>query len=265
MHILKTIIISILIILASVIYGQDNEKDYRKLNFTSDYLLIINNDSVKPFYISTNPITNREYITYLCWITDVYRDYPEQLLRAFPNLTETQIDSLLNNGFTPIQIRRLIEGSFFNEEYMFRRKYLDYPVLGLTWKQAMNFLNWLSDRYNESLLIKTRILELTHYQLSEYNFNTEAYLLNQYDGMVKTAIWDSENNQIRSVKWKDRLLIPSFRLPSQNELNIAQQGIQSSLKEYKPNKFLKYWTKYYIEVKKHEILLSIIKNLLNVN
>jgi len=121
----------------------------------------------------------------------------------------------------------------------------------------MDFLNWLSDRYNEALLIKKRILELDHNQLSEYNFNTEAYLLDQYEGLINMAILDTETNQIRSVKWKDRLLVPTFRLPSQNELNIAKQSIQCSLKEYKPNEFLKYWTKYYMEIKKHEILLRI--------
>ena len=257
MHYSKTTILSLIIFLTSNIHGQKIEKNYRELKNVSEYYLALNNDSIKPFYISKNPITNKEYITYLCWIADVYRYYPEQLLSAFPNLTKTQIDSLLNKGFTPIQIRRLVESTYFTEHYLFSPKYLDYPVLGLTWIQSMDFLNWLSDRYNEALLIKKRILELDHNQLSEYNFNTEAYLMDQYEGLINMAILDTETNQIRSVKWKDRLLVPTFRLPSQNELNIAKQSIQCSLKEYKPNEFLKYWTKYYMEIKKHEILLRI--------
>ncbi len=257
MHYLRTTILAILIFHVSNIHGQEIEKNYRELKFVSEYNLILNNESIEPFYISLNPITNREYITYLCWLADVYRYYPEQLLSAFPNLTKTQIDSLLNKGFTPIQIRRLVESTYFTEHYLFSPKYLDYPVLGLTWIQSMDFLNWLSDRYNEALLIKKRILELDHNQLSEYNFNTEAYLLDQYEGLINMAILDTETNQIRSVKWKDRLLVPTFRLPSQNELNIAKQSIQCSLKEYKPNEFLKYWTKYYMEIKNHEILLRI--------
>ncbi len=253
----RTTILSILIFLASNIYGQEIEKNYRELKNVSDYHLVLNNDSIEPFYISSNPITNREYITYLCWLADVYRYYPENLLNAFPKLDKNQIDSLLNKGFTPIQIRTLIESSYFTEHYMFSPKYLDYPALGLTWGQAMNFLNWLSDRHNESILIDKRILEVDYYQCCEANFNTEAYLMGQYEGLVRSLLWDAENKRPRSVKWDDRILVPSFRLPCQNEINIAQQSIHSSLEKYRPNEFLKYWTKYYIEIKKHEIILRI--------
>ena len=253
----RTIVLITLSFLASNIYGQDIEKKYRKLEHVSEYHLVINNDSIEPFYISSNPITNREYITYLCWLADVYRYYPKQLLYAFPNLERTRIDSLLNKGFTPIQIRSLVESTYLTEYYMVSPKYLDYPVLGLTWNQAMSFLNWLTDRYNEALLIKKRILALNHNQLNENSFNTEAYLMDQYEGLINTLLWDSETKQPRSVKWKDRILVPAFRLPSQNEVNIVQQSFQSSLKEYKPNEFLKYWTNYYMEIKKHEIVLRI--------
>ena len=256
-HFIKITILSILIFFASNIHGQEIKKNYRELKKVSEYHLLLNNDTIEPFYISANPITNREYLTYLCWLSDVYRYFPEQLLSAFPNLSKTQIDSLLNKGFTPIQIRTLVESTYFTKHYMFSPKYLDYPVLGLTWNQSMNFLNWLSDRYNEYLLIHLRILELDYNQLSESNFNTEAYLMDQYEGLINSLIWDSETKQPRSVKWKDRILFPTFRLPSQNELNVSQQFIHSSLEEYRPNEFLKYWTKHYIEIKKYEIILRI--------
>jgi len=257
MHYLKTTVLTVLIFLVSNIHGQEIENKYRELKNVSEYDLMLNNDSIEPFYISSNPITNREYITYLCWIADVYRYYPEELLNAFPNLDSKQIDSLSNKGFTPIQIRTLVESTYFTEHYLFSPKYLDYPVLGLTWNQSMDFLNWLSDRYNEALLINKKKLELDHNQLSEYNFNTEAYLMDQYEGLINSLLWDTETKQPRSVKWKDRILVPTFRLPSQNEINITQQKINSSLEEYRPNEFLKYWTKYYMEIKKHEIVLRI--------
>ncbi len=257
MYFSKTTILSLLIFLTSNIHGQEIEKNYRELKNVSEYDLVLNNDSIEPFYISKNPITNREYITYLCWIADVYRDYPEILLNAFPNLDNKHNDSLINKGFTPIQIRTLVESSYFTEHYIFSPKYLDYPVLGLTWTQSMNFLNWLSDRYNESILIKKRILEVDYSQFSEYSFNTEAYLMDQYEGLINSLIWDPETKQPRSVKWKDRILVSTFRLPSHNEINIVQQSINSSLEEYRPNEFLKYWTKYYMEINKYEIILRI--------
>ncbi len=257
MHYSKAIILSLLIFLASNINGQEIEKNYKKLKNVSEYYLVLNTDSIEPFYISKNPITNREYITYLCWIADVYRDCPKILLNAFPNLDTKHIDSLINKGFTPIQIRTLIESSYFTEHYLFSPKYLDYPVLGLTWSQSMNFLNWLSDRYNESIIIEKRILEVDHNQYCDYSFNTEAYLIGQYTGLINRLLWDTASNQPRSVKWKDRILIPSFRLPTKNEINIVQQEISTSLIEYSPNKFLQYWTKYYLEIKKHQLIIRI--------
>jgi len=218
---------------------------------------VLNNDSIEPFYISENPITNREYLTYLCWLADVYRDYPKILLNAFPYFDKNQIESLINNGFTPIQIRTLVESSYFVEHYMFNPKYIDYPVLGLNWGQSMNFLNWLSDRYNEYLLIDKRIQNLDLNQYRENSFNTEAYLANQYEGLIREALWNQETNQIRGVEWKDRLLVPSFRLPSKEEINIERQLINSSLKDYKPNKFLRPWTKHYIEINKDQLILRI--------
>jgi len=257
MHYLKATILSILIFFASNIHGQEIKKNYRELKYVSEYHLILNNDSIEPFYISENPITNREYLTYLCWVADVYRNYPEILLNAFPKLDKNQIDSLLNKGFTPIQISTLVENNYFVEHYMFSPKYLDYPVLGLTWNQSMNFLNWLSDRYNEYLLIHKGIQSLYLNQYCENSFNTEAYLMGLYEGIINQAIWDSDANQTRNVKWKDRILIPSFRLPSKNEINIAQQSLNSSLRDYKPNKFLQPWIKHYIGINKNQIILRI--------
>ncbi|MBN2259720.1 MAG: hypothetical protein JW702_04210 [Clostridiales bacterium] len=43
------------------------------------------------FQISKKPVTNLDYLTYLCWINDVYSDYPDILINAFPSL---DIDSL---------------------------------------------------------------------------------------------------------------------------------------------------------------------------
>jgi hypothetical protein len=84
--------------------------------------------------------------------------------------------------------------------------------------------------------------------------------MGQYEGMINRPIWDPETNQIRSAKWNDRILIPSFRLPSKNEIHNIKQSINSSLKEYEPNAFLRYWTKYYLEINKHQTILRIEEN-----
>jgi hypothetical protein len=257
MHCLKATILLALFFLASNIQAQEIDKTYRELKYISEYHLLLNNDSIEPFYISKNPITNREYLTYLCWIADVYSYYPENLLYAFPELDKNTIDSSLNRGFTPIQIRTLVDNNDFVRHYMFCSKYLDYPVLGLTWNQSMNFLYWLSDRYNEYLLIRKGIQNLNLDQCCRDSFNTEAYLMGEYVGIISHEILDSETYEPRGVKWKDRILVPSFRLPSKNEITTVGQRLNISLKDYEPNKFLQPWINYYLEINKNEIILRI--------
>jgi hypothetical protein len=253
----KTVLVSILIVLTINIYGQQTERKYRKLKNLSKYHLVKETDSIEPFYISKNPITNREYLTYICWVSDVYRSYPKVLLNALPGLDSNYINSLLENGFTVIQIKSAIDYSNLTKFYMFNPKYLDYPVVGLKWTQAMNYLNWLSDRYNESILIGKYYLKFDPNQFGDASFNSEAYMLGFYEGSRDGVFSDPETNIPRNVMWKDRMLAPSFRLPSQFEIRISESEINSSIEEYKANKFLKNWTDYYIVDNNNQLKLKI--------
>lgn len=253
----KILILSLFIFLASTIHGQEIEKDYRALEKVSEYQLILNNDSIKPFYLSANPITNREYLIYLCWIANVYRDFPRVFLEAFPLLGNNYVDSIESAGFTPIQIRTLVNSNPITKRYMFNPEFIDYPVIGITWKQSMIFLNWLSDRYNESLLIGWGILQIDHDQRRQSSFNTESYLFGQYVGLINKPLADPDFDKGRGAIWEDRIMVPSFRLPGMNEIALVKNGINTSLIPYKPNKFLKYWNKYYLSSTKELITLKI--------
>jgi hypothetical protein len=257
MKIARLILLFAMVINSFLLSGQKTELIYRKLKYTSENLSIFNNDTIKPYHISANPITNIEYITFLCWIADVYIDYPYEFLKAFPNLNQSYVDSLIRNNFQIDQLPILINSSALTHDYIFNRKYLNHPVIGITWDQAMTFFSWLSDRYNESLLIHKNALTWNPSAINEANFNTEAYLDEQYEGLISHLVYDpAYDNCERPVKWKDRILFPSFRLPSKDELLLARDLIENSQKAYKSNPFLMRWIKTYISTEGNALTLN---------
>ena len=230
MKILRLLLLFLIVVNSSLSFGQRTGLTYRKLKNTSEHVTVLDNDSLRPYYISSFPITNIEYITFLCWLANVYIDYPIELLKAFPDLEENYIDSLANNNFKIEQFPLLINSSKINREYIFNPKFLYYPVTGITWVQAMQFCFWLSDRYNESVAIRVGLLKWNSGQRDEANFNTEAYINDQYEGIISHLIFDpSYKNNERPAKWKDRIFYPSFRLPSKNELFFVKDLIEDSI------------------------------------
>jgi gliding motility-associated lipoprotein GldJ len=108
-------------------------------------------------------------------------------------------------------------------EYYFRHPaYNNYPVVGVNWLQANDYSLWRTDRVNEMILIREGILMMDPNQVGEANFNTEAYLAGQYEGMVARNLPSLEpDKEERSVRMSDGLLLPKYRLPTEAEWEYA--------------------------------------------
>jgi hypothetical protein len=209
------------------------------------------------FLVSTKPVTNREYIIYLLWLYSVDGvDYPETFFNAVPGLSQKNASHLLYESYDPNKIF----GTIFNytqpfvKNYMFNPKFIDYPVVGVTWLQANKFCKWLSDRFNEYKLIKDGYFMPDQGQSNEECFITESYLADEYYGVRNKA---KENV---TLKWTDRLLIPAFRLPTALELDIAkkQKSIDANFKanDFKSTDFLNQWNDWYIGVTEDKLILK---------
>lgn len=207
---------------------------------------------------SAKPVTNREYIIYLVWMYNTYgTDYPETFENVFPGLSQNEMDaSMYKYGFSP---EKLFDTIFkysqpFVKNYMFNPKYIDYPVIGITWLQASHFCKWLSDRYNEFKLIKNGYYKFDLDQSNEDCFTTESYLSGQFYGV---RIKNKENI---NLKWKDRMLTPAFRLPTEKENADAKKQIamQSDLKEYAfvSDDILKLWNDWYLKVTSEKLVVN---------
>jgi formylglycine-generating enzyme required for sulfatase activity len=95
----------------------------------------------------------------------------------------------------------------FFKTYWSNPIYDNYPVVGVSWLQALAYCEWRTDRLNEETLIREKIIE------KESLYNTTQFLLNEF----------KESGRLNG------LLFPSFRLPTEIEWILATKTPKNSL------------------------------------
>jgi hypothetical protein len=231
-------------ILLSNTTAQKTTKDFKKMKDLKEFSFFQGNDSLSPYYMSSKPVTNRDYITYLLWLSQVYKGKALTFYNAVPGL---KWETLPLNWNDPDNLELINLNAIksktesFVKDYMFNATYIDYPVIGLSWEQASLFCRWLSDRYNEYLLIEDKIFEYDSYQQDESCFTTESYLSWQYEGLNRKTFMDPRTKMERKLMWEDKKLFPSFRLPSSQEIGGDLKSVKPQLLPYPMFAFLGKW------------------------
>ena len=192
---------------------------------------------VQSFYMDETEVTNMMYLEYLDWLKRVYPPSDENFRAIYHGALPDTLVWRNRLGFNEIM----------TENYLRHPGYGEYPVVGVSWIQAVEFANWRSDRVNEYNLEKAGYLKRdakTTDVSSDSNFNTDTYInaptltyggneeiINAEGGRRNVQI-DADGNETNIYATRETGIIsPKYRLPTEVEWEYAALGL-SEVRSY---------------------------------
>jgi len=182
--------------------------------------------TVSSFYMDQYEIRNIDWREYTNWMKAVFgKTAPRLVQKSMPDATVWREELAYNEPYL--------------ENYFTHPAYDQYPVVGVTWEQAMDYCQWRTDRVNELALVRAGIILAPDFSKLEkqtnqdsiankFVFNTQKYLKQEsYQPAIGKNAKKDLYGKARKVDMSDGILFSPFRLPTEAEWEFAAYAITS--------------------------------------